>query len=316
MQWSLSLPARGTLNVSYQAAVAPAGAAQARLRQWAKEFDALQVSLNLPKPVTIGVSSLSISPATLRLGQGGTAPLVLKGLLSNGQAAAQSLLAGATWATNNSAVAVVDTAHAVAAVNPGTAVITAQLGYRPGIRSSDGHRDVEPRSGRHQLHGTWRVVFSAPCRSISGVPSPPSGGGGSSPSPSTPSTPCTPTITAVGPFEATGTQTNVIDGSCFGTGNTTSAADTAYFEISDLTTGWAACWTSGGGADTVTCNISRWTDNYIIWSGYTGDYGQDGFVVNNGDIIEIQVWNPQSGDGPATCQVVVGSGSPTHCPGS
>ncbi len=137
------------------------------------------------------------------------------------------------------------------------------------------------------------------------------GAGGSTSSP-----PCKPKITAVGPFEANGSQTVVIDGSCFGAGNTTSAADTAYFEISDLTTGWAACFTDGHGMDTVTCNISSWSDDYITFSGYTGAYGQDGFVVNQGDNIEVQVWNPQSGYGPATCQVVAGSGAPTHCSGS
>jgi serine/threonine protein kinase len=68
------------------------------------------------------------------------------------------------------------------------------------------------------------------------------GTGGSTSSPS-----CQPKITAVGPFEASASQTVVIDGSCFGTGNTTSAADTAYFEISDLTTGWGACFTDGHG---------------------------------------------------------------------
>jgi hypothetical protein len=29
--------------------------------------------------------------------------------------------------------------------------------------------------------------------------------------------------------------------------------------------------------------------------------------------IEIQIWNPQSGHGPATCQVAAGSGDPANC---
>jgi hypothetical protein len=134
--------------------------------------------------------------------------------------------------------------------------------------------------------------------------------------PSSPPAPCRPKITAVGPFQANGSQTVVIDGSCFGAGNTTSAADTAYFELSDLNTGWAGCWTDGHGEDWVTCDISSWTDHEVTFSGYTGYYGQDGFVVAKGDRIEVQVWNPQSGYGPATCQVVAGSGSATYCSGN
>jgi serine/threonine protein kinase len=128
VQWNLSLPSRGTIDIGYQAAVAPAGATQARLAQWAQEFDALQVSLKLPKPVTIGIRSLAISPATLHLGQGASAPLALSGVLSNGQAAPLSLLGGAAWSTSNAAVAAVDAADAILAVGPGTAVIKAQLG--------------------------------------------------------------------------------------------------------------------------------------------------------------------------------------------
>lgn len=121
-----------------------------------------------------------------------------------------------------------------------------------------------------------------------------------------------PQIATVGAFEAAGTQTVYITGSCFGTGNTSSAADTEYFEITDLTKGWSACWTNGPG-NLVTCNIFSWTGGEISFSGFAGDYGQGGWVVSNGDDIEVKVWNAQSGNGPATCQVVVGSGSLTNC---
>jgi len=128
VEWDLAMPAHGTIDVGYQVTVSPAGATRARLAQWAKEFDALMVSLNLPRPVGIGVRSLSISPAALQLGQGASRPLTLKGLLNDGQATPYSLLAGAAWSTNNSAVAVVETGGAVLGVGPGTAVVTAQLG--------------------------------------------------------------------------------------------------------------------------------------------------------------------------------------------
>jgi hypothetical protein len=119
----------------------------------------------------------------------------------------------------------------------------------------------------------------------------------------------------VGAFEATATQTVEITGSCFGTGNTSSAADTAYFRISDLTAGWNACWTGDPGTDQVTCNVSSWTNQKIIFSGFTGDYGQNGWGITAGDHIEIQVWNPQSGKGPTTYEVVAAGGPPTCCDG-
>ena len=118
-------------------------------------------------------------------------------------------------------------------------------------------------------------------------------------------TPCTPKINAVGPFQATATQTVEITGSCFGSGNTTSGADTAYFRISDLTAGWNACWTGDPNTDQITCDISSWTNQKITFSGYTGNYGGS-WVITKGDDIEVQVWNPQSGKGPATYEVVAG----------
>jgi hypothetical protein len=125
--------------------------------------------------------------------------------------------------------------------------------------------------------------------------------------------PCTPKINAVGPLKATATTTLEIIGSCFGTGNTTSGADTAYFRISDLTAGWNACWTRDPGTDLVTCDIPTWTNTTIIFNGFTGYYGQYGWVITNGDHIKVQVWNTQSGKGPATCEVVAGSSAPTNC---
>jgi hypothetical protein len=310
VEWDLALPARGTIDVGYQVTVGPAGATRARLAQWAKEFDALAASMNLPRPVGIGVRSLSISPATLQLGPRASRPLTLKGLLSDGQAAPYSLLAGAAWSTSNSAVAVVEPDGAVFGVSPGAAVVTAQLGT---ARASA----VVTVTGTSDLAGgdtnsTAPGVSSS--RDQGGGPSSSSPGGGraSSPSPASSPTSCTPRIGTVGAFEAAGTQTVYITGSCFGTGNTSSAADTEYFEITDLTTGWSACWTNGPG-DLVTCNIFSWTNSEISFSGFAGYYGQGGWIVSNGDDIEVKVWNAQSGNGPATCQVVVGSGSPTSC---
>jgi hypothetical protein len=311
VQWDLSLPSHGTIEVGYRAAVRPAGATQGRLAQWAKAFRALAVSLKLPRPVTIGVRSLALSPATLRLGQGASAPLVLRGLLSDGQAAPRPLLAGAAWTTSNPAVAVVDAADAVVAVGPGTAVVTAQLGtaWASAVVTVTGTSNLAAGGANPTAPGT----SSSPARGETSPAPPAPSSHSAAPPPSPPPPSCQPKITSVGPFQAAGSQTVVINGSCFGTGNTMSAGDTPYFKISDLATGWAGCFMDGNGSDTVTCHISSWTDNSITFSGYTGAYGQDGFVVAQGELINVQVWNPQSGSGPATCQVVAGGGSPTSC---
>jgi Protein kinase domain/Bacterial Ig-like domain (group 2) len=308
VEWNLALPARGTIDVSYQATVGPAGATRARLAQWAKEFDALVVSLNLPRPVGIGVRSLSISPATLQLDQGANRSLTLGGLLSDGQTAPDSLLAGAAWSTSNSAVAVVKAGGAVLGVGRGTAEITAQLGTARA--SAKVTITATSNLAEGATNSTAPSVSSSRGRGAGASSSSPGAGGASSPSPSP--TSCTPRIGTVGAFEAAGTQTVYITGSCFGTGNTSSVADTKYFEITDLTKGWSACWTNGPG-DLVTCSIFSWTDGEISFGGFAGDYGLSGWVVSNGDDIEVKVWNAQSGSGPATCQIVVGSGSPSNC---
>jgi hypothetical protein len=125
--------------------------------------------------------------------------------------------------------------------------------------------------------------------------------------------PCTLKIDTVGPLKATAATPLEIVGSCFGTRNTSSGADTAYFRISDLTAGWNACWTGDPGTDHVTCDVPSWTNRSIIFNGFTGDYGRNHWVITNGDRIEVQVWNRQSGNGPATCEVVAGHSAAANC---
>jgi hypothetical protein len=133
-------------------------------------------------------------------------------------------------------------------------------------------------------------------------------------SPAPQSGPCAPKISSVGPTGAAATRTLKIIGSCFGTGNTTSAADTAYFRISDLKKRrWNGCWTGDPDTDQVTCDISAWTNTTIIFNGFTGAFGRYGWVIGDGDHLEIQVWNPQSGKGPVTCEIVAGSNATTNC---
>jgi hypothetical protein len=133
-------------------------------------------------------------------------------------------------------------------------------------------------------------------------------------SPAPQSGPCAPKISSVGPTGAAATRTLKIIGTCFGTGNTTSATDTAYFRISDLKKRrWNGCWTGDPDTDQVTCDISAWTDTTIVFNGFTGAFGRYGWVIRNGDHLEIQVWNPQSGKGPVICEIVAGSNATTNC---
>jgi hypothetical protein len=131
--------------------------------------------------------------------------------------------------------------------------------------------------------------------------------------PSLPTPTCTPTINTVGPFEVMAASTFEITGSCLGIGNTVSGADTGYFRIRDRTAGWNACWTGDPGTDVVTCKVSSWTNTGITFSGFTGGYGHNGWVITNGDHIQVEMWNPQSGKGPATCTGIAGRGAPTTC---
>lgn len=135
----------------------------------------------------------------------------------------------------------------------------------------------------------------------------------SSPPTSPPPGTCTPKINTVGPTGGHGITGVAITGSCFGTGNGSAAADTAYFRITDLTAGWNGCWTGDPGTDSVTCNISSWISTSIVFNGFDGAYGEGSWVAQAGDQLEFQVWNPQSGKGPATCDVIADNTATTYC---
>lgn len=126
---------------------------------------------------------------------------------------------------------------------------------------------------------------------------------------------CTPQITSISSFAAQQTQSVTIKGKCFGTGNTVSSSDTPYFKITtepSTASEWHACYTNDAPADFVTCNITSWTNTSITFSGFTGQYGQNGWVVNQGNTLLINVWNPQTNQGPGTCTVIAGTPGTTQ----
>jgi hypothetical protein len=186
-------------------------------------------------------------------------------------------------------------------------------------------RDVSASSGPGTVNYTWtgltpgsRVCFRVRASNDDTLSNwdPNSGfvcGWTSSPPTSPPPGTCTPKINSVGPTGGHGITGVEITGSCFGTSNGSAAADTAYFRITDLTAGWNGCWTGDPGTDSVTCNISSWTNTSIVFNGFDGAYGEGSWVANAGDQLEFQVWNPQSGKGPATCEVIADNTATTNC---
>jgi hypothetical protein len=114
-----------------------------------------------------------------------------------------------------------------------------------------------------------------------------------------------PVITAVSPILPQQTQTITITGSGFGTlqpydGNSD------FIRISDLTRNWNAGSTRDSPPDFITLAITSWTDSQIVVSGFTGAYGKNNnWTLNLGDWVEVQIWNAQTGLGPAAYTRIV-----------
>jgi hypothetical protein len=94
-------------------------------------------------------------------------------------------------------------------------------------------------------------------------------------------------------------QNIVISGSGFGTMQPYNG-DSAFIRIRDKTGGWDAGRVSSSETDSVWLDVTQWTDSKIVITGFTNDYGQENWVLNKGDRLEVYVWNPQDGNGPAT----------------
>jgi len=113
-----------------------------------------------------------------------------------------------------------------------------------------------------------------------------------------------PAITSVSSIAPQPNQTITLTGSGFGS-QTPYNGDSHYIEIADLTGNWTAGFINNGSPNQVTLNVTSWTDSQIVIQGLTGAYGQNNWVLNPGDKVEVEVWNPQSGAGPATLTVTI-----------
>ena len=117
-----------------------------------------------------------------------------------------------------------------------------------------------------------------------------------------------PSITAVTPVLPEPVQKIVIRGHGFGTHAAFASLDSPYLAIRDKSAHWAAGRITPENVDEVTLTVASWTDSEIVVSEFSGAYGTHWWRLNAGDEIEIVVWNPQSGGGPASYKLQVSAG--------
>jgi hypothetical protein len=149
--------------------------------------------------------------------------------------------------------------------------------------------------------------------------------------------PCQPHIAHVGKF-APGKAPNVtITGTCFGTSGAFNG-DSNHFRITDLgphgtiaelenagkiaQTWWNACAGStdainGYSPNVVTCDVPSWSNTSVTLRSFGTYYGEDGWVVDPGDKIVVQVWHANAPTSASWCLVdvvaVSAAGGGTTC---
>jgi|HubBroStandDraft_1064217.scaffolds.fasta_scaffold05647_2 hypothetical protein len=108
----------------------------------------------------------------------------------------------------------------------------------------------------------------------------------------------TPVITHISNISTQQYQTIVIEGSGFGT-HKPYTGDSDYISLTDETASpdWQAGYSPYN--DTVTLIVQKWEDSKIILGGFSGGWGEFNWTLSIGDSEQVEVWNPQSGAGPA-----------------
>ena len=114
----------------------------------------------------------------------------------------------------------------------------------------------------------------------------------------------TPVITHVSKISTQQFQTIVIMGSGFGK-HKPYTGDSNYISLLDQST--SPAWQAGYKPynDTVTLIVQKWEDSKIVLGGFSGAWGESNYTLSIGDSEQVEVWNPQSGDGPAEVTVSV-----------
>lgn len=114
-----------------------------------------------------------------------------------------------------------------------------------------------------------------------------------------------PHIFSVTPILPQPRQRMVIKGRGFGLHVPYAYTDSPYLAIRDKTAKWEAGRMIPQNWDEVMVDVEGWTDTEIVVSGFSGDYGRNGWKLTSGDDLEVAVWNPLSGVGPALYHVTV-----------
>jgi len=105
-----------------------------------------------------------------------------------------------------------------------------------------------------------------------------------------------PTITSVSKITTEQFQTIVIKGSGFGT-QSPYTGDSDYISLDDETKKWQAGYAPYD--ETVTLIVEGWEDSKIVLGGFSGAWGTHDYTLAKGNKEQVEVWNAQSGDGPA-----------------
>jgi DNA-binding winged helix-turn-helix (wHTH) protein len=108
-----------------------------------------------------------------------------------------------------------------------------------------------------------------------------------------------PRIFSVTPILPAAGQKIVIKGRGFGFHTPYARTDSPYLAIRDKTANWASGRIIPQNWDEIMLDVGSWTDTEIVVSGFSGSYGLRGWKLTAGDELEIAIWNPQSGAGPA-----------------
>jgi hypothetical protein len=116
-------------------------------------------------------------------------------------------------------------------------------------------------------------------------------------------------ISFVSPILPQPNQTIAIRGTGFGMHTPYKCTDSPFLAFRDHTARWAAGRIIPQNWDEVTLDVRSWEDTQIVLSGFSGSYGLNGWTLSSGDEVEIAVWNPQSGRGPAVYHLTVSPAS-------
>jgi hypothetical protein len=102
--------------------------------------------------------------------------------------------------------------------------------------------------------------------------------------------------------------------------------DSSYISFTDVNANWEAGFAGpcppvfdgcGGNSsidDSVTLIVESWTNSSIVLGGFSGAWGSSNWTLGSGDEVQIDVWNAQSGAGPAPITTSVAGPAPE--PGS